>query len=120
MNIRILTALAVALGLAEPAAAIITTVEHVPNSEPVFLYLFLLPWLAGAVLLRRGKITAGAIVVGLLSLLNVVSFPGWTRTSALDWTTQSIGAAAAAVALTLAVTVLVRKHRGSIAVGAAQ
>jgi hypothetical protein len=120
MNIRILTALAVALGLAEPATAIITSVEHVPNTEPVMLAVFLLPWLAGAVLLRRGKITAGAIVVGLLSLLNVVSFPGWTRTSALDWTTQSIGAAAAAVCLTLAITVLVRRYRGSIPVGAAR
>lgn len=120
MNIRILTVLAVALGLAEPATAIITSVGHVPSSEPVMLALFLLPWLAGAALLRRGKITTGAIVVGLLSLLDVVSFPGWTRTSALDCTTQSIGAAAATVCLTLAITVLVRQQRGSIPAGAAR
>jgi hypothetical protein len=120
MNVRILTVLAVALGLAEPATAIITSVEHVPNSEPVMLVLFLIPWLVGAALLQRGKVTAGAIVVGLLSLLDVVSFPGWTRTSALDWTTQLICAAAAAVCLMLAITTLVRQHRGSIPAGAAR
>lgn len=118
MKIRILTALAVALGLAGPATAIITSVEHVPNSAPLMLALFMLPWLGGALLLRRGKVTAGAIVIGLLSLVDVVSFPGWTRTSALDWTMQSVSAAAAAVCLTLAITVLVRKHDAGVPVGA--
>jgi len=120
MNIRILTVLAVALGLANPAAAIVTSVEHVPDSQPVMLALFVLPWLVGAALLQRRKVTAGAIVVGVLSLLDVVSFPGWTRTSALDWTTQSISAAAAAVCLTLAIATLVRSHRSSIPAGAAR
>jgi hypothetical protein len=120
VNIRILTVLAVALGLAGPATAIITSLEHVPNSEPVMLALFLIPWFVGAALLQRRNVTAGAIVIGLLSLLDVVSFPGWTRTSALDWTTQSIGAVAAAVCLTLAITTLVRQHRGSIPAGAAR
>ena len=117
MDIRILTLLAVALGLANPATAIITSVEHVPDSEPVMLVLFLIPWLVAAALLQQRKVMAGAIVVGLLSLLDVVSFPGWTRTSALDWTTQSISAAAAAVCLTIAVTVLVRRHRAAIPAG---
>lgn len=120
MKTRTLTVLAVALGLGNPAAAIITSVEHVPNSEPVMLVLMVLPWLVGAELVRRGKVTVGAIVIGLLSILNVVSFPGWTRTSALDWTTQSIAAAGAAVCLALAVTVLVRQDRGTVQAGAAR
>lgn len=115
---RILILLAVVLGLDEPATAIITSVEHVKGSEPVLLALFVLPWLIGAELLRRGKATAGAIVVGLLSLLEVVSFAGWTRTSALDWATQSFAAAASAVALVLSITLLVRQHRGIVAAGA--
>lgn len=118
MYIRTLILLAVILGLGNPAAAVITSVEHVKGSEPVFLALFVLPWLVGAELLRRGKTTAGAIVVGLLSLLDVVSFAGWTRTSALDWATQSFAAAASAVALTLCITVLVHRQRGAIAAGA--
>ena len=120
MNTRTLTALAVLLGLGNPAAAIITSVEHVPGSEPVMLSLMVLPWLVGAELVRRGRITAGAVVIGLLSILNVVSFPGWTRTSALDWTTQSTAAAGAAVCLALTVSVLVRQHRGTVPAGAAR
>jgi hypothetical protein len=120
MNNRTLTALAVLLGLGNPAAAIITSVEHVPGTEPVMLALMVLPWLVGAELVRRGRITAGAIVIGLLSILDVVSFPGWKRTSALDWTTQSIAALAAAVCLALTVSVLVRQHRGTIPAGAAR
>jgi hypothetical protein len=120
MNTRTLTVLAVALGLGNPIAAIITSVEHAPDSEPVMLALMLLPWLVGAELLRRGRITAGAVVVGLLSILDVVSFPGWKRTSALAWTTQSITARAAAVSLTLAVAVLMRAHHHTIAAGAAR
>jgi hypothetical protein len=112
--------LAVALGLGNPAEAIITSVEHVPDTQPVMLVLMLIPWLVGAELLRRGKLTAGTMVVGLLALLNVVSFPGWKRTSVLDWTTQSLGAAAAAVCLAFAVTVLVRRQRGAAAAGASR
>jgi hypothetical protein len=118
MNPRTLTALAVVLGLANVVAAIVTGIEHVPNSEPVMLALFVIPWLAGAELLRRGRLTAGAIVVGLLSVLDVVSFPGWKRTSALDWATQSVTAALAAVSLAIAVAVLVRRHRSPLVAGA--
>lgn len=118
MNTRTLMVLAIALGLGNPAEAIITSVEHVPDSQPVMLVVMLIPWLVGAELLRRGKVTAGTIVVGLLALLDVVSFPGWKRTSTLDWTAQSIGAAAAAVCLATAVTVLVRRQRSAVPVGA--
>lgn len=118
MNTRILTVLAVALGLANPLAAVITSVEHVPDSEPVALALFVIPWLVGAALVARARITAGAIILGLLSVVDVVSFPGWKRTSALDWTGQSITALAAAVCLAGAVTVLVRHQRGAVPAGA--
>ena len=117
---RTLIALAVALGLVNPLTALIVTVEDVPNAEPVVLALFVIPWLVGAELIRRGKLTAGAIVVGLLSLVNVVSFPGWTRTSALDWTVQIAAATGAVVCLALAVRTLVRRNRASLPVGAAR
>ena len=117
MNTRPLIYLAIALGLSNPVAAIIASVEHMPDSEPVMLALFVIPWLVGAELLRRGKITAGAIVVGLLSVLDLVSFPGWTRTSAVDWASQCTAAVLAAACLTVSITVLVRRHRGAITAG---
>lgn len=111
MNTRILVALAVALGLVGPLTAVITTVEHVPGTEPVMLTVFMIPWVVGAELIRRARVTPGAIVIGLLSLLNMVSAPGWKRTSALDWTVQAIAAAGSVAALALAVTLLVQRHR---------
>ena len=107
---RILMSLAVVLGLINPLTAIIVTVEDVPNAEPVMLAFFVLPWLVGAELVRRGKLTAGPVVLGLLSLVNVVSFAGWTRTSALDWIVQSVAATGAAACLAIAITTLVRRH----------
>jgi hypothetical protein len=115
---RILMALAVALGLINPITAVIVTVEDVPNSEPVMLALFVLPWLVGAELVRRGRLTAGSIVLGLLSLVNVISFAGWTRTSALDWTVQSLAAAGGLACLAVAVSVLMQRHRAATPAGA--
>ena len=117
---RTLIALAVGLGLINPLTAIIVAAEDVPNAEPVMLAVFVLPWLVGAELIRRRKMTAGAIVVGLLSLVNVVSFPGWTRTSALDWTVQIVAATGALACLTLAATVLVQRTRRPVLDGAAR
>lgn len=115
---KILICLAVGLGLINPLTSIIVSVEHVPNAEPVMLAFFVLPWLVAAELVRRGKLLAGAIVAGLLSLMNIVSFPGWTRTSALDWTVQIVAAAASVACLALAVTTIVRRNR--VQVGAAR
>ena len=111
MNTRTLMVLAVALGLVNPITAVITTVEHVPNTEPVMLAAFVLPWLVGAALVRRGRVTAGAIVIGLLSLLNLVSAPGWTRTSVLDWVVQGLAVAGSLVCLATVIAVLAQRHR---------
>jgi hypothetical protein len=117
---KILIYLAVGLGLINPLTSIIVAAEHVPNAEPVMLAFFVLPWLVAAEFVRRGKLVAGAIVAGLLSLMNIVSFPGWTRTSALDWTVQMVAATGAAACLALAVTLLVQRTRRPVVAGGAR
>jgi hypothetical protein len=115
VNSRNLIALAVLLGLINPIAAITTAVENTPNSEPVMLALFVIPWLIGAELVRRGKLVVGGVVLSLLSLVNIVSFPGWRRDSAADWTEQIVSGAAAVLCLGLAVTLMARRNRHSLA-----
>lgn len=117
---RSLIGLTIGLGLLNPIAALITTVEDTPNAEPVMLTLFVLPWLVAAELVRRGKTVAGAVLAGLLSLLNIVSFPGWTRTSVADWASQIAAGAGAVVCLALAAYVITRRARRSVTVEAAR
>ena len=75
MSVKKLAVLAVGLGVAEPVTAVITTVEHVKGSLPGLLVALVVPWVIGAVLLVRGRVTAGAIVVGFLLSLCSTWFP---------------------------------------------
>jgi hypothetical protein len=111
MSTRTFTVLIVVMGLCNPIAAIINVVEATPDSEPGLLAAFAIPWLVAAALVHFGKVTAGAIVAGTLAVMNLVNAPTWTRTSVLDWTTQSIGVLGAAVCLVLAVRILVQRFR---------
>jgi hypothetical protein len=120
MNTRTLIALAIAAGVMNPVAAVISVSEHMKDSEPVLLALFVLPWLAGAYLIRRGKLVPGGVVISLLALLDLVSAPGWQRTSVLDWTSQGIAAALAACCLAGSIVVLVRRGRSAALAGAAR
>jgi len=117
---RMLPALAIALGLINPVTAVITSVEHVKGSEPVMLAAFALPWVVGAWVLMRGRVTAGAITIGVLALLDLVSAPTWNRTSALDWAVQAIAVAGAAVCLASVIIVLMQRHRAPALTGAAR
>ena len=111
MSVKKLAVLAVALGVAEPSLLLLRRWNTSKGRLPGLLVALVVPWVIGAVLLVRGRVTAGAIVVGLLSLLDVVSSPGWKRTSPLDWTWQSTTAAAAAACLAMSVSLLVKRHR---------
>ncbi len=114
MNTRILIALTIFLGLMNPVAAIISTAEDMKNSEPGMLAAFALPWLLAAALLHYGKLTAGAIIAGLLSVLNLVAAPTWQHTTVANWTSQSLAAIGAAVCLVCTVTLLVQRHRNPV------
>lgn len=118
MNVnQILIRLGVVMGLLNPVAALITQLENGKNSEPVLLALFVIPWFVGAELVRRRTI-AGPVVIGLLSLFDVFSFPGWRRSSVADWSTELLALAGAITCLGLAVTVLVQRTRRLVVAGA--
>jgi hypothetical protein len=108
---NILTALAVFLGVGEFASAVIIKVEAYPDSLPAGAAVFGCLFILGAGLLRGGRVTAGAVLVGILCLFEVVSFAGWSRHNALDWTTQ-IGIGVVSLAgLATAIAVLVSNRR---------
>jgi hypothetical protein len=95
-HVRALIAVAVLLALGEfadsfaidaPVAAIVTGV------------LFLL----GAELLRRGRRTAGIVVVGALCLLELIGLPMYERASVSDWVIQIAFGVVSLVGLVLAV-----------------
>lgn len=117
MNNRLLVVLAVALGLMNPIAAITATIENMPDSEPVMLALFVIPWLVGAELVRRNKIVVGGVLLSLLSLLNIVSAPGWRHDSAADWVEQVLAATGAVACLAVAVLLIVRRYRTPVLAG---
>jgi hypothetical protein len=118
MKNRTLIGLAIAAGVMNPVAAVISVSEHMKDSEPVLLALFVLPWLVGAYLIRRGKLVPGAILISLLALLDLVSAPGWQRSTVLDWTSQSLATALAAGCLAGSIVVLVRRERPAGLTGA--
>ena len=62
-------------------------------------------------LLRSGRVTAGAIFVGVLCLFEVVSFSGWARHNALDWIYQTTFALVSLAGLIAAIAVLASRLR---------
>jgi hypothetical protein len=108
---NILTALAVLLGLGEFASAVIIKVEAYPDSFPAAAVAFGCLFLVGAWLLRGSRVTAGTVMVGILCLFEVVSFPGWTRHNALDWSTQIGFVVVSLAGLVTAIAVLVSSRR---------
>lgn len=62
-------------------------------------------------LLRRGRITAGAIFAGILCLVEVLTYPSWYKHSALNWTYDTVFAVVALVGLIGAITVLAGRLR---------
>lgn len=109
--LNVLTALAVFLGFGEFASAVIIKVEAYPDSFPAAAVVFGCLFLVGAWLLRGSRVTAGTVLVGILFLFEVVSFPGWTRHNALDWTSQIGFAVVSLAGLVTAIALLVSNRR---------
>jgi uncharacterized protein involved in response to NO len=112
---RSLSIVVAALGIGELVTAVINWREHTPDSEPVLLALFALPWLAAYLLLRAGRIATGAIVSGLLCALIAVSFMGWRHHTTLDRIWQIGYAAVALGGLVLSIVVLLDRSRSHTA-----
>jgi len=97
---RLLVGLAVLLGLAEFADVFAISFWE---AAAVFCALFL----AAAWWTRRGGI-GGPILVTILCVFELQSYPTWDRNGITDWITQTAFAAGAAVCLIVALAVLRR------------
>lgn len=113
MNIRTLVVLAGALCLGEIGSAVIIWRENYPDAQPWFAVVFAALFLTGAALVRSGRVAGGAILVGVLCLFELVTFPGWTRRGVLDWAYQFGYAALALAGLVTTIAVLVSRQRSS-------
>jgi hypothetical protein len=108
-----LTALAALLCVGEFGSSIVIWHENYPDSQPAFAVVFALLFLLGVWLLRRARVTAGTVLVGVLCLFEVVSISGWTRHNAFDWVNQIAFAVVSLVALGVAVALVVVRRRSA-------
>jgi hypothetical protein len=72
----------------EFGSSILIWQENRPGSLPLAAVVFGVFFLIAIWLLRSGRVRAGAVFAGVLCLFEVVSFPGWQKHGALDWTTD--------------------------------
>jgi hypothetical protein len=113
MNTRkltVLTAIAGALALGEFGSAIIIALGKDPWGSS-FAVLFGGFFLLAAWLLRSGRVSGGAIFVGVLCLLEVIEFPSWHKHDILDWVYQSVFAVVALAGLITVIAVLAARFR---------
>jgi hypothetical protein len=117
MNVRSLTtalsAFAVALGAGEFISAVIIWRENYADAQPAFAVAFGVLFLLGAALLGRGRAMAGTVLVSILALVEVTTFPGWTRHNAIDWSSQIATVAVALATLGVAVSLVVTRRRST-------
>ena len=114
-KLTVLTTIAGVLALGEFGSAVMIWQENYPDSIPAAGVVFGVFFLLATWLLRSGRVTAGAIFAGILCLFEVVSFPGWTRHNALDWTYQTTLALVSLAGLIGAIAVLASRlsHRAA-------
>jgi hypothetical protein len=91
--------------------AVIIAVQDRPGSFAASPVVFGLLLLVGAWLLRSGRVTGGAVLVGLLCLLQIVLYPFLDRQNAVDWISQTVLALISVVALALSVQLLAARRR---------
>ncbi len=109
----VLTALAWILAVGEFGSAIQIGLggDGPDRSGWPFAVAFGVFFLIAAWLLRRGRITAGAVFAGILSLFEILNYPGWPKHSALEWTTDTVFAVVSVAGLIGAITVLAGRLR---------
>jgi hypothetical protein len=111
---RILLWLATALAVGEFLSAVVIAVESYPDAQPVFAVVFGLLFLVGAWLLRSGRVSAGAVVVGVLCLFEVATFPTWQRFTVLDWVFQVVDVCISLAGLAVAVWAFLAGRRTAV------
>ncbi len=112
-RLAILTGIAGALALGEFGSAVIIWLENYAGSFVPGAVAFGVLFLLAAWLLHSRRVTAGAVLAGLLCLFEVVSFAGWARHNALDWVYQIAVALVSLAGLISVIAVLAGRFRHS-------
>ena len=120
MNTRkltVLTAITGILALGEFASAVMIRLgEDGPDHAGwPGVVAFGVLFLVAAWLLRSGRVTAGAILAGLLCLFEIVTFPSWYKHGALDWTYDAVFILVALAGLIGVIAVLAGRFRSRAA-----
>jgi len=68
-------------------------------------------FLIAALLLRSGRVTAGAIVAGILCLFEILNYASWSKHGTLDWTTDTAVAVVSLAGLIGVIVVLAGRLR---------
>jgi hypothetical protein len=113
MSQRATSALMIAAGLLgalEFVSAIVIWKENYQDAEPLFAVVFGVLFLGGLALVRGGRVVAGAVLVGGLAMFELLTAPSWARHGVLDWISQGIGVAVAAVGLAAAIAAIVTRR----------
>lgn len=110
-KLTVLTAITGVLALGEFGSAVIILLENYPGSFWPAAVAFGVFFVLATWLLRSGRVTAGAVLAGLLCLFEVVSFAGWTRHNPLDWVYQITFALLSLAGLITVIAVLADRIR---------
>jgi hypothetical protein len=112
-KLSVLTAIAAILALGEFGAAVMIGLgEYGPDhSGWPFVAVFGVFFLIAAWLLRSGRVTAGSVLAGLLSLFTILEFPGLYKHGAVDWTYDIVFVLASLAGLIGAIVVLAGRLR---------
>jgi hypothetical protein len=112
-KLTILTAITAVLALGEFASAVQIGLgaDGPDHSGWPFAAAFGVFFLIAAWLLHSGRVMAGAVFTGLLCLVEVISYPGWQKHGALDWTYDSVFAVVSLAGLIAAIIVLAARLR---------
>ena len=109
--LKVLTVIAGILAVGEFGSSVMIWKENYPDSMPLAAVVFGVFFLIAAWLLRSGRVTAGVVFTGLLCLVEVISYPGWQKHGALDWTYDSAFALVSLAGLVAAIIVLAARLR---------
>jgi hypothetical protein len=110
-KLTVLTAIAGILAMGEFGSAIIIWLENYSGSFWPAAVAFGAFFLLAAWLLRTRHVVAGAVFAGVLCLVEIVSFAGWTRHNTLDWVYQTTFALVSLAGLIAAIAVLAGRIR---------
>lgn len=79
-----------------------------------FALAFGVLFLTGAFLVRRGRVLVGSVLVSALSVVELVNYPSWHKSSVFDWAFDTLVAVAAAATLVSVAWLLASRRRSAV------